>query len=159
QPAKPVPAPAQADKPATPEQRRKKIEIPPAAASENRPQKPARSEHAEQTFRVKEAEAGYGFGVGAVGRLRIFALGISFSTEAKGRTGWTIPWSDFVSAARDDGIWDAGFPIALTERGGRRRYIVRLDSNGRYLSGEPILSAIAAVRRAAHKPEDKTSPP
>ena len=57
-------------------------------------------------------------------------------------------WADLTSASRDDGLWESPFTILLLERTGRKRYLSLTDGHGHYVAGDPLLSAIAAGKKA-----------
>lgn len=97
------------------------------------------------SFEVREALVGGGFDPGVSGRLRITSAGLSFTPHGKSAP-WTVKWPNLTEARQDTGIWDAPDPVVLIERGGGKRYIVRIDEKGRYLSSAPLLAAIARGR-------------
>jgi hypothetical protein len=103
----------------------------------------------ETTFAVRQAAIGQGFSGGHDGFLRIGGDGLTFSRTPQGPVEWTIRWRDLVSATRDDGLWDAPFPLALTDKGAKTRYVARIDYQGRFLDGGALLAAIARGRELA----------
>jgi hypothetical protein len=111
------------------------------------------AEKLDAVFVVRQAVIGQGFALGVDGKLHVGATGVSFSHEGQSRPEWTIRWRDLAVAAKDEGIWDAPYPLVLRERGGTPRYLVRMDSRGHYLEGGPILAAIARGRGSSHQPE------
>ncbi|HEY2293436.1 MAG TPA: hypothetical protein VGM86_22260 [Thermoanaerobaculia bacterium] len=116
-----------------------------------RQEKPTASsaEKVDADFEVRQAIVGQGFGLGNDGRLHVGAEGVSFSRRGQSSPEWTIRWRDLAAAAKDEGLWDAPFPLALRERGGTSHFIVRIDAHGRYVDGTPLLAAITRGRRSA----------
>ena len=115
-----------------------------AAASPENQEQPASD---EQSFPVRQAVIGGGFGAGVKGSLRISADGLAFTQEGRTRAEWAVKWQDFSAARRDEGIWDAPEPIVVVDRRGGKHYLTRIDGKGRYLSAGPILSAIEQERK------------
>lgn len=138
---------------------RPKIEIP-AKAEDSEKTKKSETPLKEQSFKVRMAAIGSGFSQGMTGLLLISETGISFVPQGKNREDWAIRWKDLVEARSDTGLWDVPYPLVLIERGGRKRYVARLDQKGNYLPGAPLLSAIAEARRAqkASPPKQTTEP-
>ncbi len=128
-----------------------KIEIPPKSGNGDKAEKPAEAEK-ELSFRVRVAAIGGGFTRGASGLLRISEQGVSFVPQGKTGEGWTIRWPELAEARNDTGLWDAPYPLVLIERSGRKRYVARLDQEGSYLPGAPLLSAIEKGRRKQKEP-------
>ncbi|HEX6864035.1 MAG TPA: hypothetical protein VF414_14500 [Thermoanaerobaculia bacterium] len=137
---------------------RPKIEITGKEESGKKSEKPEATSK-ESSFKVRMAAVGSGFSQGVTGLLRISDTGISFTPQEKGGESWAIRWPNLVEAKNDTGLWDAPHPLVLTERGGRKRYVARLDSKGTYLPGAPLLSAIAEGRRKQKPPQPKTAEP
>lgn len=137
---------------------RPKIEIPAKEESSEKSEKTATAAK-EQSFKVRVAAIGSGFSQGVTGLLRISDTGISFSPQGKGGEKWTIRWQNLAEAKSDTGLWDAPYPLVLIERGGRKRYVARLDQKGSYVTGTPLLSAIAEGRRAQKSSQKKSSEP
>ena len=137
------PPPAEAEPSPAP---RPKIEIPPKEESGEESQE-ATGSVKDRSFKVRVAAIGGGFSQGVTGTLRISETGISFSPQGKSGEKWSIRWQNLAEAKKDTGLWDAPFPLVLIERGGRKRYVARLDQKGSYVNGAPLLSAIAEGRR------------
>jgi hypothetical protein len=132
------------------------LELPPGTATPELRDENERTGTATVTFSVRQAVVGTGFGVGMAGRLAISPQGISLTTAGHERPNWNLPWRELASAARDGGIWEVPFVLVLRARDGSRRYLAQVDARGRYVSGQPILEAIAArarvSRRAGERP-------
>lgn len=109
-------------------------------------EKPVPPRVEESSFAVREGLVGGGFHAGVAGSLRIRPAGIAFLRGE--REEWSIRWENLVEASKDEGYWDSPYPLLLTEKGGKRRYVTRIDERGRYLPGEPLLAAIARGRRS-----------
>lgn len=125
---------------------RPRIEIPPKESSGEESEKTTTAPK-ERSFKVRVAAVGSGFSQGVTGFLRISETGISFSPQGKTGENWSIRWQDLAEAKGDTGLWDAPYPLVLIERGGRKRYVARLDRKGSYVTGAPLLSAIVEGRR------------
>ena len=104
-----------------------------------------------ETFRVRLAETGKGFRQGVAGQLRVTSSGLAFTREGSARADWSIAWKDLQAARKEAGLWDAPFVLGLVEHDGRKRFIARLDKDGRYLDGSPILAAIVRSGGAKFK--------
>ena len=100
-----------------------------------------------KSFRVRLAEVGGGFTPGANGVLRLSDDGLRLVPEGKKMKGWAIRWADLAAARPDDGMWDSPYPLVITDRGGHKYFVTRIDGQGRYLPGSPILAAIAQARK------------
>lgn len=100
------------------------------------------------TFSARLGVAGQGFGSGPEGRLQLTREGISFRRNGRSAMDWSVSWAELASASRDDGLWESPFTILLVERTGRKRYLSLIDGRGRYVAGDPLLSAIAAGKKA-----------
>lgn len=133
-----------AEPPAEPEAR-PRIEIP-ATSAEDKKTASAEKESQPQSFRIRVAVIGGGFGEGTSGLLRVTGTGLSFVRQGQTREDWSIPWKSLAEARSDNGLWDAPYPLVLVERGGRKRYIAHIDPKGRYLPGQSLLSAISKGR-------------
>lgn len=133
---------------------RPKIEIPPKGESGEKSEKTVTAAK-EQSFKVRVAAIGKGFSQGVTGLLRISETGISFIPQEKTGENWAIRWQNLAEAKSDKGLWDAPYPLVLIERGGRKRYVARLDQKGSYLPGAPLLSAIAEGRRKQKSSQQK----
>jgi hypothetical protein len=138
---------------------RPKIEIPPKGGKGESGEKSEKTKTVtaakEQSFKVRVAAIGGGFSQGVTGLLRISETGISFSPQGKTGENWAIRWQNLAEAKSDTGLWDAPYPLVLIERGGRKRYVARLDQKGSYLPGAPLLSAIAEGRRKQKSSQQK----
>jgi hypothetical protein len=95
--------------------------------------------------------------VGGEGLLQLTREGIAFRRKRQAAAEWTLSWADLASASHDDGLWESPFTILLVERGGRKRYLSLIDAQGRYVAGEPLLSAIAAGRKAFKRSPGKVA--
>lgn len=138
-----------------------KIEISPANGNGEKAE-PTEKAPPAPSFRVRVAVIGGGFGQGASGLLRVSETGLSFIRQGQSREDWNIRWKDLTEAKSDDGLWDAPYPLVLMERGGGKRYIAHIDQKGRYLPGQPVLSAISKGRRpgaAREQTKEKAAAP
>jgi hypothetical protein len=99
------------------------------------------------SFRVRLAEIGSGFAPGSNGVLRLGDDRLELVPVGKKMKGWSILWSDLVAAQADDGMWDSPYPLVITDRDGHKYFVTRIDEQGRYLPGGPILAAIAQSRK------------
>jgi hypothetical protein len=106
------------------------------------------SQRADKTFSARLGVAGKGFEAGLEGQLRLAREGISFHRNGRSAVDWSVSWADLTSASRDDGLWESPFTILLVERTGHKRYLSLTDGHGRYVAGDPLLSAIAAGKKA-----------
>jgi hypothetical protein len=88
---------------------------------------------------------------GPEGRLSVSEDGVSFTRKGESRPDWSIAWSDLAAGHRADGIWDVPYPLALVEKSGRVRHLVRVDPAGKPLPGGAVLSALAEGRLASRK--------
>lgn len=120
---------------------RPKVEI------QGKEEKPAQPRAEPVSFVVREGMVGGGFGAGPSGQLRVTPAGVVFVRGE--REQWTVRWQELKAAEKDEGYWDSLYPIVLIEKGGRRRYISRIDDQGRYLPGDAILAAISRGRGAS----------
>ncbi len=148
-----------AEPPAKPEPR-PKIEIPaksPAGEDTGKTETPEAAQ--EQSFRVRVALIGRGFGEGSTGLLRVSETGLSFLQQGKSKQDWAIRWKDLAEARKDEGLWDAPYPLVLIERGGRKHFIAHVDQKGHYLPGQAVLSAISKSRGLKDVGEKPASPP
>lgn len=137
-----VPAAAEPDAPMTA----------PIASEQAEAAAPARSETAapwQAEFRVRMGVVGRGFGAGDHGLLRVSEEGLEFTPWKPGGERWSLPWSRLASATEDEWLWDVRHPIVVQERGGRRRYLVRIGNSGDYLPASAILDAIREGRTRA----------
>ena len=99
-------------------------------------------------FPARLATVGKGFSGGAEGLLQLTREGIAFRHKGQTAAEWTLSWADLASASRDDGLWESPFTILLVDRGGRKRYLSLIDARGHYVTGDPLLNAIATDRKA-----------
>jgi hypothetical protein len=106
------------------------------------------SQRADRTFPARLGVAGKGFDTGPEGQLRLAREGISFHRSGRSAADWSVSWADLTSASRDDGLWESPFTILLVERTGNKRYLSLTDGHGHYVAGDPLLSAIAAGKKA-----------
>ncbi|HSS76403.1 MAG TPA: hypothetical protein VLV54_06620 [Thermoanaerobaculia bacterium] len=113
-------------------------------------------ERPSAAFPARLAIIGKGFGDGAEGQLQLTHEGIAFRHKGKAAE-WTLSWADLASASRDDGLWESPFTILLVDRDGRKRYLSLIDGHGHYVTGEPLLNAIAAGRKAFRRLPGKVS--
>jgi hypothetical protein len=121
----------------------------PAAAAGKTESAPA-AERADSVFTVRPATAGVGFAGEAAAQLRLSKDGISLHRAGHGVAEWSVSWAELTSLALDRGLWESPYTLVLAARGGRKHYFSLLDGRGRYASGEPLLTAVAA-RQAAFR--------
>jgi hypothetical protein len=109
----------------------------------------------DRIFPARMAVAGKGFGVGSEGELRLTPEGIAFQPKGQVAREWAVPWNDLASVSRDDGLWESPYTLLLVERTGRKRYLSLVDGHGHYVTGDPLLKAIAAEKRASRQGEQR----
>lgn len=113
------------------------------------------AERPDASFPARLAVVGKGFVIESDGQLRLTREGIAFRHKGQAAADWSVSWADLASASHDDGLWESPFTILLVERAGRKRYLSLIDGHGHYVTGEPLLDAIAAGRKASRRPPGK----